>query len=225
MAWSKSVSFPQDAEPTLAEQAYQKIRRRILDTTFQPGAVISERLLSEHLNMGKAPIRAALIRLAADGFVTIASRQGIVITTQSIEDILELFQVRRALELMIVQETAGRLNPDQIDQLQQNLVDYGRIAETSEPVESIDVDFEFHRLLAEFHGNRRMTQILTNVFDSLYREIRKAQVKHPNRIWSSQEEHHEIAKAIIEGQSQLASELMKSHLRFGEEFLLSRARH
>src|SRR5262245_46999155 len=108
-------------KPTLAERAYGEIRRQILDMILPPGAVVSERILAERLEMGKAPIRSSLIRLASDGLISIASRQGIVISTPSIQDVIELFQMRVAMELLVVRQIAGTLKDDQIAQLRENL--------------------------------------------------------------------------------------------------------
>lgn len=209
-------------KPTLAERAYQQIRRQILDSELAPGTVVSERALAERLGLGKAPIRSALIRLASDGFVSIASRQGIVISTPSIQDVIELFQVRVAMELVIVRHIAGTLNSEQVDRLRTNLEEYASLAETAAPVESVAVDFEFHRLLCEFHGSRQMERVLDRVFDSLYREIRAAQLRFPRRIWASVQEHQAVADAVIAGDAEQAETLMRNHLRFGEQFILSR---
>lgn len=212
-------------KPTLAESAYQKIRQQILDFKLPPGAVVSERLLAERLKMGKAPIRAALIRLVADGFVSIASRQGIVISTPSIQDVIELFQMRVPLELLVVRQIAGRLRAGQINRLRANLDEYVEAAESPDSIDGVAVDFEFHRLLAEFHGNKQMGRVLDRIFNSLYREMRTAQAKFPRRIHDSLNEHQAVANAVIEGDAECAERLMKEHLRFGEQFVLSRGSH
>lgn len=221
---SVSNGIRPQAKLTLTEQAYREIRRRILHLEYPQGAVVSERLLAESLGMGKAPIRAALIRLATEGIVTIASRQGIVITTVTIQDILELFHMRYALETLIVRELAGNLNEQQIEQLNANLEEYAASANSGIPADTIPIDFSFHRMLTEFHGNQQMLRVLDSTYDLLYREIRQAQAKFPQRIWNSIEEHRGIADAVIRGDRDLAEERMKEHLRFGEEFLLSRVR-
>jgi DNA-binding GntR family transcriptional regulator len=202
--------------------AYQKIRQLILNSVLPPGAVVSERMLAERLEMGKAPIRAALIRLASSGLVAIASRQGIVISTPSIQDIIELYQMRVPLELLNVRQIAGKLRDDQIARLQANLEEYRRLAETGPPVDSVVVDFDFHRLLCAFHGNRQLARALDHIFDSLYREIRLAQAWFPERIRISAEEHRAVADAVIAGDADRAEDLMRAHLRFGEQFVLSR---
>src|SRR5262245_47443775 len=98
---------------TMAESAYREIQRLILDSKLAAGTVVSERLLADRLGTSKAPIRVALVRLAEEGFVSIASRQGIVIRAPSIQDLIEMFEMRVALELLIVRSIAGRLSATQ----------------------------------------------------------------------------------------------------------------
>ena len=212
------------ATSSLTELAYQEIRRQILDLQLSPGSVVSERALAERLELGKAPIRSALVRLASDGLVSIAPRQGILISTPSIQDVIELFEIRVALELLVVRHLAGTLSEQQIDLIRANLDEYRVFAETGDSVDSVPVDFEFHRLLCELHGNRQMLRVLVQTFDSLYREIRLAQSKYPQRIWDSVKEHQAVADALIGGDASQAEGLMRSHLQFGQQFILSRGK-
>ncbi|WP_437206757.1 GntR family transcriptional regulator [Planctomicrobium sp. SH664] len=211
------------SKTTLTELAYQEIRRRILNLEFAPGSVVSERMLSETLGMGKAPIRAALIRLAAERIVTIASRQGIVIATASIQDILEMFHMRFALETLIVREIAGKLNEEQRARLEANVDHYKELADEGNVERTIAIDFEFHRMLAEFHGNRQMLRVLNSVYDFLYREVLQAQSTTAQRLQQAYHEHLAIAEAVLRNDPQAAEEAMKTHLQCGEQVLLSRS--
>ncbi len=212
------------AVSSLAERAYQEIRRQILDLQLTPGTVVSERALAERLELGKAPIRAALVRLASDGLVSIAPRQGILISTPSIQDVIELFEIRVAIELHVVRELAGTLSELQFEQIRSNVEAYREFADNGNSTDSVPLDFEFHRLLCALHGNRQMQRVLDQTFDSLCREIRLAQSKFPQRIWKSVEEHQSVADALIEGDAGRAEGLMRSHLQFGQQFVLSRGK-
>jgi DNA-binding GntR family transcriptional regulator len=209
-------------KPTLAHLAHQRMRRQILDLELPPGAVVSERVLADGLAMGKAPVRAALIRLAEDGLVQIAARQGIVISAPSIQEIIELYQMRVALELLIARQLAGRLNPEQMARLRANLDAYASVAPATDGREAVDLDFQFHRLLYEFHGNRQMARVLDRILDLLYREIRLAASRFPDRRRDSAMEHQAVVEAIVAGDAQRAEALLRDHLRFGEQFVLSR---
>jgi DNA-binding GntR family transcriptional regulator len=160
--------------------------------------------------------------LAEDGLVQIAARQGIVISAPSIQDIIELYQMRVPLELLVARQLAGKLKADQIARLRANLDAYASLVRAGDSTESVDTDFQFHRLLYEFHGNRQMARVLDRILDLLYREIRLTASRFPERGLDSAREHQAVAEAIIAGDAQRAEALLRDHLRFGEQFVLSR---
>ncbi|MGD9857012.1 MAG: GntR family transcriptional regulator [Planctomycetaceae bacterium] len=208
-------------KPTKGESVYQALRQQILTSALPAGAAVSERMLAERLDVGKAPVRVAIQRLAAEGFLTIEPRRGIRITEQSVQDVLDLFQVRILMEQLVVRKIAGRLRPLQITRLHENLQDYKAAASIPDLDAMIRTDFAFHRLLAEFHGNRQLGLMLERTLDSLYREIRNTmRVRH--RAEERLGEHQRIVEALISGDGESAEQALVSHLRSGQRFVMSR---
>jgi DNA-binding GntR family transcriptional regulator len=117
---------------------------------------------------------------------------------------------------------AGKLNPDQIARLRANLDAYSSLVQARDHTQFVDLDFQFHRLLYEFHGNRQMARALDRILDLLYREIRVAATRFPDRRRDSAREHQGVVEAIVAGDAQRAEALLRDHLRFGEQFVLSR---
>lgn len=208
-------------KPTKGEAVYQALRQQILTSALPAGATASERMLAERLDVGKAPVRVAIQRLAAEGFLTIEPRRGIRITEQSIQDVLDLFQVRILMEQLVVRKIAGRLRAPQVARLHENLRDYKAAASVPDIDAMIRTDFAFHRLLAEFHGNRQLGLMLERTLDSLYREIRNTmRVRH--RAEERLGEHQRIVEALIAGDADAAERALLSHLRSGQRFVMSR---
>jgi DNA-binding GntR family transcriptional regulator len=96
-----------DRPVLLKEQAYQQLKQMLVDGTYVPGTFLSERRLAEQLGMSKTPVRAALERVEAEGYVTVSPQQGIVVRELSLREIKEHFEIRMALETHIVRRLAG----------------------------------------------------------------------------------------------------------------------
>ncbi|MDP5284525.1 GntR family transcriptional regulator [Shouchella clausii] len=64
----------------LKDVAYEKIKEKILEEHYEPGQFLSERTLIDELGMSKTPIKNALVRLESEGFVTVSSKQGIMLS-------------------------------------------------------------------------------------------------------------------------------------------------
>ena len=102
---------------SLTERAVAAIRRDILVTRAVPGAALSEASLAEALSLGKAPVRAALARLAEEGLVTAIPRRGWVVSLVTIRDIHEVFDLRLLLEPEAARRAAGRVDAAELHRL------------------------------------------------------------------------------------------------------------
>ncbi len=207
----------------LTDTAYELIRRRIADGTFEPGSCISERMLSEQLGLGMAPIRSALRRLAAEGFVTIASRRGCFVAHRSIQDVADLFEVRLVLERLVVSRITGHLQADQLQSLQECLKEHEKlIRQGADPSKTLVPDFAFHRKLAEYQGNKFLRVVLTNILDLVFPEIFIAHRKCPDRVEKALEEHKRLLGAIANSDAAEAERLLVKHLMSCREFVFFR---
>lgn len=208
-------------EHTKSEVVYQELRKQILNSDVPAGSIVSEQILAEKLSVGKAPVRVAIRRLASEGLLSIEPRRGIRISEQSVQDVLDLFQVRILMEQLVVRQIAGKLSPLQIDRLRQNLVEL-RVASMDLDIDKvIESDFGFHRLLAEFHANKQLVWMLDRTFDSLYREVRSSMLVR-NRASESLGEHEKIYEAIVSGDADEADRCMVAHVQCGQRFVMSR---
>src|SRR5262245_38160255 len=86
---------PQPVAPApglMKERAYAEIKRRLLKNEYPPMSFLSERLLVAQLGMSKTPIKAALERLEAEGYVTVSPQQGIVVRELTVHEIADQYE-------------------------------------------------------------------------------------------------------------------------------------
>src|ERR671932_760427 len=95
-----------------AAEAYERLRHAIMRLELAPGAGVSEAELVERFGFSKAAVRAALARLRADGLVVAEPRRGHVVAPLTLRDVLEIYDLRLALEPPATQAAAGRLPAD-----------------------------------------------------------------------------------------------------------------
>jgi DNA-binding GntR family transcriptional regulator len=198
--------------PLLKDIAYDKIKECILDEYFQPGRFLSERELIEFLEMSKTPIKSALVRLETEGFVTVSSKQGIIINDLSIDKIRDIYNLRIALETYNCEQLIGIMTEEQLGLLEQNL------KETEENVQRLNVktfaklDHAYHLLICNFTGNQEIYRVLLNYQDHLLRITLRHLKKDPYRMLRFFEEHAAIFEHLKKGSSQTVL-LMKEHLQ------------
>ncbi len=205
-------------EGSLKQRAYTELKHRILSGQFPPGIVLSERQLASELEMSKTPVHAALERLEADGLVTVAAQQGIVVRSISPQDMADHFEIREALETFVVAKLAGRLTNEQIRQLRRNDREARGAVRNADIEANVRLDAEFHLLLCEFLGNREITRVMGQIREKVHAVVRLILARFPQRMVSSLAEHQAITEALLAGDGSIAAERMKAHLRHGCDF-------
>src|SRR6478609_46880 len=87
---------------TLRDEAFRQIKERIVQGEWGGGTFLSERRLSETLQMSKTPIRSALDRLEMMGLVKLMPNQGFVVQEISLRKIMDIYELRLSLETFAV---------------------------------------------------------------------------------------------------------------------------
>jgi len=204
----------------LKDRAYAELKGLILDATFAPGEFLSERRLAEQLTMSKTPVKAALQRLEAEGFVAVSPQQGIVVRDLAIHEIADQFEIRLALESHVLRAVAGKLTDDEAERLKNNVAEQRRVLAQREYHRAIELDTEFHLLFCEFHGNHEIIRVMAQLRDRIHRVIARVLEQDAERIAASVAEHAAIAVAVLSGDAERAAQCVKEHLDYGKQFLL-----
>ncbi len=147
------------------EEAYEKLRVRIVTNGVAPGEILKEKDLMAQLAIGRSPLREILFRLQEENLIKPLPRLGYMVTTLDISDVRELVELRRELEGFAGYLAAQRITPEQLENLRTII----REAET-ETVEMQDVsniteyfDTRFHSLLYQATGNQKLVKILQDL--------------------------------------------------------------
>ncbi len=100
-------------EPSLAEQAYDRLEEMLVTLALPPGESLREQALAERLGMGRTPVREAVQRLSSEGLLKVIPRKGLAVTTLDRAELVRVLEVRRVLERLLVVKAAERAAPDQ----------------------------------------------------------------------------------------------------------------
>lgn len=217
---------------TLKEVAYGKIRQMIISGQLLPGEKLTERQLVEQLNMGRTPVREALLDLSYDHLVQIHPRKFVEIAPISPEIINEIFEVRICLEPAVLQRHFSTINPVRLMEIYQgiseNVKKYEQcLAESnstqtlaSYPSGVVELDEQFHTVLIESANNCRINQIYRNFIDytSLLWGINSRLVAQ--RSYESDREHLTIIHSIMNNRIDNAAQLLVQHLERSRNVLI-----
>lgn len=90
--------MPAKRKTSLADQAYEVIKKNIINLTYPPGMPLTEALLTEELNMSRNPIRTALKMLESEGLIVSDFCKSMTVKEITEEDINDIYQLRELFE-------------------------------------------------------------------------------------------------------------------------------
>jgi DNA-binding GntR family transcriptional regulator len=134
-----------------------------------PGQQIAQPQLAERYGVGVTPVREALQKLAREGLIQPIPRFGYLVTSITVADISEIFELRCILECATVRLAAVRATPAQLDVLDK-LADCTYVyKDRTSYSEFLSHNREFHLELAIASGNRRLVEVISQSLDQLNR--------------------------------------------------------
>jgi DNA-binding GntR family transcriptional regulator len=201
-------SVTEAAPKSLSDQAYERLLDMMLAGNLPAGTVLQERRLAESLKISRTPVREALGRLEFEGLVTRRFNRLPTVRQLSIEEFVDILNVRKILEVEAGTLAAGHVDlerareiRDAVRELQESeRRTVARQWEINEMVHGLICDAGGNHLLAEMARELRRR---THMFDM--RRI-------PSRFHESQEEHIEIIDAVVAGDAERAQKILAMHI-------------
>ena len=190
--------------------------RSILDGEFGPGDRLIEMHIAREYGTSQGPVREALRELEMLGFVRSEPHRGTYVRDPWQRGMLELYEVRAALEEFAARMATPNLRND-VSALQAEVDGMAAAADRNDVHAAVEHSEQFHRLIVEASDNR----LLYNVWDSLSINDHTAltMVTLSLDIRTVAESHQPIVDAIAAGDVELACRVSREHQAWFVEML------
>jgi DNA-binding GntR family transcriptional regulator len=202
----------QRASERLSERAYEAIKERILSLDLRPGQFVNEQGLCAMVGMGRMPVHQAVHRLMTDGLLEIMPRKGIIIGTDSLNEVLTGLEARSVLEPHITALAADRARPEQIETMERVLAQSRRIVDQRFRREFMELDRRFHQAVAEASGNHVLVDVQRPLHERSARIWSLIVMRRADGLRLTQEEHEAVLEAIKRRDQVAARQAMQNHL-------------
>jgi DNA-binding GntR family transcriptional regulator len=204
---------------TSADKTFLQLRKDIVEGLIASGSKLSETELSTNYAVSRAVIREAINRLESCHLVERKSNVGARVVSISTEGLMELYQVREALEGMAARLAAIHMNDDEIAGLNKLLATHFETVKDGENYYQEAGDLDFHYRIILGSKNKQLISIL---MDSIYHLIRMYRVQlgmSGPRVTTAFDEHKQIVQAISNRDAELAEMLMRRHILYSKNSL------
>ncbi|MCO5220792.1 MAG: GntR family transcriptional regulator [Thermomicrobiales bacterium] len=200
--------------PSVAETVYDQLWRRIVNREFRPGDRLVEDALANELGTSRTPVREALLRLGQTGLVQVSSRKGFSVPVITPDDVVELYDLRAALETYAIRRATPLISDEEIEMhrnSQEAVLRQSEERDTATAEAFFRADLALHSVLHSLGGNARSARILSEVMGQLSLISMRASLI-PERNQLAIAEHHVILDALAARDPETAAEAMAAHI-------------
>ncbi len=190
----------------LSTKVYRILKSSIIKGNLKPGEKLSESKIAEQLGVSRTPVREAIQKIAAEGFVKMEPNLGIIVIDFSLKELKEVLDTRRVLEGFAASVAAEKINQEEIIRKMSNCICKNDVVAYS------NLNAEFHGLILNACGNKRMMKICSSLSDSEHRFKIRSLRNNPGRLKYSLKEHQEIVETLKRRDAEQADRLSKIHI-------------
>lgn len=204
------------------ESAYLVLQNRIVTLQYKPGEYLNTAAVMESLGYGRTPINHALHRLATEGLVQILPRKGVLVAPLSINDALNLIEVRLVNETLCARLAAERITADQVDELHRSVRQFEAAMLQRDIIGCMQADRVFHECIAQACANPVLIDVLRVLHARAQRfwAISMTAAGHMQHILH---EHTQIVETLAAHDGQAAATLVGAHIESFRTSILQRS--
>lgn len=201
---------------TSSDKTFVLLRNHIVEGEIAPGSKLSETELSTKYGVSRAVVREAINRLESCHIVERKANVGARVVNLTPQGLIELYQLREALEGMAARLAAINMSEDEIADLQDLLNQHKDKVQGEQSYYQEAGDVDFHYRIIQGSKNGHLIQVLTKGLYHLVRMYRVQLGMAGPRISTAFDEHKHIVQAIANRDAELAELLMRRHILYSK---------
>ena len=209
---------PETSTSTDQDRVYTTLRQWITVGRFLPGERLKIRNVAADMGVGQMPVRAALLRLAAEGALVNIPNAGVTVPRLSLPEFDDLLQMRMMLEGEAAERGSLRLDAAQITTLQGWSTDMAAALQANDAKRYLDINEDFHVLLYKAAGSPLLFQLI----DTLW--LRAGPIS--NRLFDTpaasavlNDAHDDLVKALVQRDGAAARRAVERDIFVAGQFL------
>lgn len=209
--------------PTAQDRAAATLRAAILDGELRPGQRVNQETWAEQARVSLIPMREALRALAGEGLVTYRPRRGYVVTELDLEELEEVYRLRRLLETDALRRGVERATAADVRALETAAAACASAAASGDVAGQLAANRRFHDRLHGLAGSRHAARLIDLLWDST-EAYRALYYGLPGEAAEADRAHRAIIAAVAAGDPDEVIALEDAHRSRALEQLRADAR-
>jgi len=194
-----------------------QLRRMAANFEIRPEERIREGEMAARLSVSRTPLREALNRLVAEGYMTFTAGQGFFCRALTLAEILDLYEARAAIECEALRHSVARADTADIQTVLADLDASEPLYEhTTDRLELLEMDEAFHLAMVRLSGNAELERMLINI-NGRIRYVRMIGLNlsggRPGRMTA----HRLILQALVDRDLDAGLSVLRDHIELRKE--------
>ena len=202
---------------SLREEVYEHLRTLMNQGRLRPGHYLDLNALAEEIGISRTPLRDALLRLEAEGFIEIQSRKGVRIAALTLDWIRDIYEILGGLESAALTSVAERITPETTARMRALNEEMVRALDASDFSRFYDANLAFHDAYLSLSTNTPMVRWIHTLKHRLY-DFPRLKGFVPEWERSSMGEHEALVELLEQGRVREAADLLRDvHWSFSHQ--------
>lgn len=212
---------------TLSEDIAQQLTNAIVAGHIPQGSKISEPELAKQYGVSRGPLREAIVKLEGLGLVTRTANVGARVIQLNIQDMLDTFTMREALEGMAARLAATTMSSEEVKSLYQLIDKHQAHLDANQDDHYVQQggNDDFHLRIIHASRNTKLIRLLTEELYAVIRMYRRHTADQRSDPRQALREHRAILDAIANHEGDLAELLMRRHISRASHLLKQAMEH
>lgn len=214
------TSLHEFAQPkrTAHQFVRETLRHAILNSTLTGGTRLVQADIAAQLEVSTTPVREALRDLSADGLIQFDPHHGAIVREVDMEELAEIYEIRRALEALIARKAAERITAAELKaatDLQ------SQMSHETDIGAWVQLNGQFHAVITKAARSPRMASIVLSLQDTAAIYVAHSLRLAPDRVKGGNQEHRQLLNALRKQDADRAASVLVRHLESTLETVLS----
>ena len=196
----------------LRDVVFNTLRDAILTGKIEPGERLMELHLAKKLGVSRTPIREAIRMLELEGLAVTVPRKGAQVAKLSEKDLIDVLEIRDALDELAVKSTCGKMQEKDFDELQEALEAFEKETRGGDVRTIVEADEAFHNIIYRATDNPRLMTLVQNLKEQMYR-YRYEYIKDNADYDTLIAEHNAILDGLRRKDEEYVRTVMHTHLK------------
>lgn len=205
----------------LKEYIYHELKKKLMSSSISQGERIYEEEIAKEFGVSRTPVREAINRLIAEGFVENRPRKGVFAAEVSKEELIKMLDIRVVLEELSVKMCCLLISEEEIEALKEIYAKYKERLQSGEFGKASELDSEIHKYIAQVSDNKKLIEYIDDIQDFFAYTRTGAVNWTEKKVERSLKDHHELVEAISLRDEERATKLVLRDIQSMRELLVS----